>query len=172
MSPALPHRGVRSVTRATPRPSPTPQGLPGHVGRTYLVPPAAAASQLLLMCLKSQREGRHDPGTSSLWVGAKSGGRSRMVTPLTPALSGDTVRPGAGGVSQEAMSSRMHPLPLQGSTPAKRRPPPAAHSLGVGGVLPRCRRLAPGLGGTAGLAPPHPITSAPLRLSSHLLEMG
>ena len=101
------------MARATPRLSPTPQGLPGHVGRTYLVPPAAAASQLLLTCLKSQREDRHDPGTSALWVGAKSGGSCRTVTTLTPALSGDTVRPGAGGVSQEAVSSRMHPLPLQ-----------------------------------------------------------
>ena len=113
MSPALPHRGVRSVARATPRPSPTPQGLPGHVGRTYLVPPAAAASQLLLTCLKSQREGRHDPGTSALWVGAKSGGSCRTVTPLTPALSGDTVRPGRGVSAKKPCLPGCTPCPCR-----------------------------------------------------------
>lgn len=122
MSPALPHRGVSSAARSTPRPSPMPQGLPGPVGRTHLLPPAAAASQLLLTCLKSQREGWHHSGTSALRVGAESGGSSRTVTPLTPALSEGTVRPEAGGVSQEAMSSRMHPCPC-------RAPPPPRGSL-------------------------------------------
>lgn len=130
MSPALPHRGVSSAASSTPRPSPTPQGLPGLVGRTHLLPPAAAVSQLLLTCLKSQREGWHHSGTSALRVGAESGGSSRTVTPLTPALSGGTVRPEAGGVSQEAMSSRMHPCPFRAPPPPRggllRRPRPWA----------------------------------------------
>ena len=141
----------------------------------YLVPPAAAASQLLLTCLKSQREGRHHPGTSAFSVGAEAGGGSRTVTPLTPVLSMEMVWPGRRGRASAKKQS------LAGCTPDPCRAPPSLRGCLLllpalwewGATRPQCLRLAPGHGvSRAGLAPPlHPTTSTLPHLSSHPLEM-
>lgn len=118
------------------------------MGRMYLVPPAAAASQLLLTCLKSQREGRHHPGTSAFSVGAEAGGGSRTVTPLTPVLSREMVWPGRRGRASAKEPS------LPGCTPDPCRAPPSLRGCLLllpalwewGATLPQCLRLAPGHG--------------------------
>lgn len=119
MSPALPRRGVRSPARATPRPSPTPPGLP----RGKDVPRSSSCCCVSASSDVSEKSERREasPWDQCPLCWGRGGGGSRTVTPLTPAPSRETVWPWPGG--QEGHQPRSQVFQDAPPTPAGLHPP-------------------------------------------------